>query len=514
MFGIVILMNAKANAQPMEPLTKKKRWALLATVASGLLLITLDNSILYTALPTLTEELGATSNQMLWIINAYPLVLAGLLLGAGTLGDRVGHARMFVIGMILFAIGSIVAAFAPTPETLIAARAGLAVGAAAMMPATLALIRVNFRVERERTIAIAIWGSVSIVGVALGPIIGGTLLEFFWWGSVFLINVPVVVAGLVAFFIIGVTNDSDPSKRWDLASSIFAMVGLVGLVYAIKEIGHLPPSPAVLAVSLAASAIGFVLFVWRQRRLPYPLLDFSIFQNRAFSGSVFAAMLTMFTVGGVQLATTQRFQLVEGFTPLQAGLLVGVLALGTLPTAAIASSMLHVIGLRNAVAPGLALAALGVGIMAFGVSDFWVLVVGLFLVGLGLGAPFSVLSSAITGNVPVKRAGMASSVEEVSFELGSLTAVSILGSVLAAVYTATVVLPDGAPETARDSISLALANADGNAEIIAAASAAYDHAYLTTLIAAGVILAIGAIVTFVMLKNYGPGTKSQLHSEH
>ncbi len=488
---------------------------MLVTVATGLLLITLDNSILYTALPTLTEELGATSNQMLWIINAYPLVMAGLLLGAGTLGDRIGHARMFIIGMILFALGSIVAAFSPTPETLIAARAGLAIGAAAMMPATLALIRVHFTIERERTLAIAVWGSVSLIGVALGPIIGGTLLEFFWWGSVFLINVPVVIAGLIVFLLLRIANDADPSKRWDLPSSLFAMIGLVGLVYAIKEAGHLPPSPVVLAIALAASFIGFALFVWRQRRLPYPLLDFAIFKNRAFSGSVFAAMLTMFTVGGVQLATTQRFQLVEGFTPLQAGLLVGVLALGTLPTAAIASTFLHVIGLRNAVVPGLALAALGVAVMAIGVAtSFWVIIVGLVIVGLGLGGPFSVLSTAITGNAPVKRAGMASSVEEVSFELGSLTAVSVLGSVLAAVYTASVVLPNSAPAAASDSISQALATADGNTEIINAANAAYDHAYLVTLIVAAVVLAVGTAVIAFMLKTYGPGTKSQLHSEH
>ncbi len=173
------------------------RWLLLVTVAAGLLLITLDNSVLYTALPTLTRELGATTTQGLWIINAYPLVMAGLLLGAGTLGDRIGHRTMFLAGLVLFGIASIVAAFSPTPEVLIAARAFLAIGASAMMPATLALIRITFTVERERNIAIAIWGSISIVGAAIGPIIGGLLLEHFWWGSVFLINVPVVIAAFL-----------------------------------------------------------------------------------------------------------------------------------------------------------------------------------------------------------------------------------------------------------------------------------------------------------------------------
>ena len=173
-----------------------KRWWLLVTVGAGLLLITLDNSILYTAMPTLTADLGASGSAALWIINAYPLVMAGLLLGAGTLGDRIGHRRMFVIGLWVFGIASLAAAFSPNPGMLIGARALLAVGAAAMMPATLALIRLAFDNPRERNIAIAIWGSMSIAGAALGPILGGALLERFWWGSVFLINVPVVALAL------------------------------------------------------------------------------------------------------------------------------------------------------------------------------------------------------------------------------------------------------------------------------------------------------------------------------
>ena len=261
----------------MSAMTKRRRWSLLVTVGAGLLLITLDNSILYTALPTLTEELQASNTQNLWIINAYPLVMAGLLLGSGTLGDRIGHTRMFVVGLVIFGLASLLAAFAPSPEVLIAARAVLAVGAAAMMPATLALIRTTFTVERERNIAIAVWGSMSVIGFALGPIIGGTLLEFFWWGSVFLINVPVVVLALVATWLIRPANDPDPSKRWDAISSILVMIGLVGTVMAIKEIGHAPPSATTIIVALLVAAIGFWLFVRRQRGMEQPLLEFSIF---------------------------------------------------------------------------------------------------------------------------------------------------------------------------------------------------------------------------------------------
>ncbi|MGW4973880.1 MFS transporter, partial [Streptomyces albidoflavus] len=260
----------------------RRRWLLLAVVSAGLLLITLDNSILYAALPTLVEELGASSAQSLWIINAYPVVMAGLLLGSGTLGDRVGHRRMFLTGLVVFGAASLAAALSPTPEALIAARAFLAVGAAAMMPATLALIRVTFADERERNVAIAVWGSLAIVGSALGPIVSGLLLQSFWWGSVFLVNVPVVVVALVATLVLAPGGGADPGKHWDLVSSLLALVALVGLVFAIKETAKATPSPVAAGVALVAAAAGGWAFARRQRRLPDPLLDFAIFRNPAF----------------------------------------------------------------------------------------------------------------------------------------------------------------------------------------------------------------------------------------
>lgn len=370
-------------------MSKRSRWALLVTVGAGLLLITLDNSVLYTALPTLTAELGATGSQSLWIINAYPVVMAGLLLGAGTLGDRIGHRRMFLIGLAIFGTASLWAAFSPSPESLIAARAVLAVGAAAMMPATLALIRTSFADERERTFAIAIWGSISVVGAAVGPIVGGALLEAFWWGSVFLINVPVVLATVVATLIIAPRNDPDPSKHWDLLSSIQAMAGLVGLVLFIKELAHVPQNWAVVAASALVSALGFTAFVRRQSRLDQPLLDFVVFRNKAFSGGVIAAAFAMFTIMGVQLVTTQRFQLVEGFTPLESGLLVAAIAVGTLPSSLLGGAYLHVVGLRVLIAGGLAVAGAGIAlsIAAISADVFGLLVAGFLLTASASEAP-------------------------------------------------------------------------------------------------------------------------------
>ena len=493
----------------------KRRWWLLLTVGAGLLLITLDNSILYTALPTLTEELGASGSASLWIINAYPVVMAGLLLGAGTLGDRIGHRRMFVVGLLIFGLASLAAAFSVSPGMLIASRALLAVGAAAMMPATLALIRLSFNDVKERNIAIAIWGSLSVVGASLGPILGGLLLERFWWGSVFLINVPVVVSALIGTALVAPRNDADPSKKWDLLSSIQAMVGLVGTVLFIKELAHVPQNWPLIAGAAVAAVVGFVLFVRRQRGMEQPLLEFSIFGNPAFTAGVLAASFAMFAIGGIQLVTTQRFQQVAGFSPLEAGLLVAAIAVGTLPTALLGGAFLHRTGLLALITGGLAFATGGVVVTVIGFqSSFGVLILGLLLTGAGIGAALAVASTAIIGNVPVRRAGMAASIEEVSYEFGSLIAVSVLGSLLTAIYGARVVLPDGAPDAAGNSIAEAQAAAQGDAEILQAAATAFDSAYLVVMLVVAVVLAVGAVITGVLLRRYLPGTQSQLHSEH
>ena len=486
------------------------------TVGAGLLLITLDNSILYTALPTLTADLGASGSSTLWIINAYPLVMAGLLLGAGTLGDRIGHRRMFVVGLWIFGAASLAAAFSPNPAFLIGARALLAVGAAAMMPATLALIRLAFDDPRERNIAIAIWGSLSIAGAALGPILGGALLERFWWGSVFLINVPVVAIALVATAVIAPHNDPDPSKKWDLVSSLYAMVGLVGTVLVIKELAHIPQNWVLIAGALASAVIGFVLFVRRQGRLEEPLIEFSIFRNRAFAGGSLAAFFAMFTIAGAQLATTQRFQLVEGFTPLQAGLLVAASALGALPSGVLGAAILHIVGLRIIISGSLAIAALGLAlaVLASANGSLPLLVVSFIVTGFGLGGTFAVASAAIMGNAPPRKAGMAASIEEVSYEMGSLSAVALLGSLLTFVYATVVRLPDGTPAAAGESIADALGIADGDLDVIAAATSAYDTAYLVTMIVLAVMLASGAALTNRLLRAYGRGSEAMEYAEN
>lgn len=499
--------------------TKDRRWSLLVTVAASLLLITLDNSVLYTALPTLTRELGASATQGLWIINAYPLAMAGLLLGAGTLGDRIGHRKMFLGGLVVFGLASLMAAFAPGAGWLIGARAVLAVGAAAMMPATLALIRITFTDERERNMAIAIWGSISIVGSALGPIVGGLLLNHFWWGSVFLINLPVVVAAFISGLAVTPRSRPDTSRPWDLVSSLQVLVALSGLVIGIKEVAHAPPSWTLAGGAFAATAFAGTLFVRRQARLPYPLLDFSIFRNPAFMAGVLAAAFAMFTISGMQLITTQRFQWIAGFDPMEAGLLVSAVAAGALPSALLGGAYLHRMGLLPLIGGGLSVATVGVVLSASGLeAGLGRTVAGLALTGLGLGAAMSVASSAIVGNAPARRAGMASSVEEVSYEFGGLLAVALLGSLLTALYASGMQLPAGAPEAARSSVAeaLALARLDPatGPALVQAASAAFDRSYRIVMYVIAVVLGMGALGTAILLRKYGPGSFSYSHGSH
>lgn len=464
-------------------------------------MIVLDNSILYTALPTLTAELGASGSQALWIINAYPVVMAGLLLGSGTLGDRVGHRRMFLIGLTIFGVASALAAFAPSAGVLIAARAMLAVGAASMMPATLALIAVTFENERERNIAFGVWGSLSTVGMALGPIVGGALLESFWWGSVFLINVPIVLAAMIATLVLAPPNDPNPDKRWDFRSSVWALVGLVGAVLTIKELAHTPQNWGVILAAIAGSAVGFYLFVRRQKNLREPLLEFSIFRDPGFTSGVIAASLAMFAIAGVQLITTQRYQLLEGLSPLDAGLLVAAAALGALPASLIGAAILHRTGLRPILTGGLALALLGAVIVLVGVQTVMpLLVTGLVVLGAGTGFAMSVASIAIVGGAPPGREGMASSVEEVSYEFGSLTAVAMLGSLVTFVYSLVVALPEGVPEQARESLTDTLALVETHPEVFDAAHAAYSTAYSVTMVAIIAVLAIAVTATARMLR--------------
>ena len=464
------------SAAPKSP----HRWLLLMMVGLGLLLVTVDITILLTALPVLTHELHASAAEGLWIVNAYPLFSTGLLLGAGTLGDRIGHRRMYLVGLVIFGLASLMAAYAASVAVLVLARVLQAVGASAMLPATLALIRVGFADERERALAISVWACLSLVGAILGPLLGGWLLGHFHWGALFLVNVPIIAVAWLGTWFVAPEQRNPNADPWDLPSSVLALLALSSLVLAIKTATHPPIDLGLLGTALATGLVAGLAFVRRQRRLTHPLLDFSLFRNPAFAAGVLGAVSVTFTTGGVLLGVSQRFQWVAGYTPLQSGLLASVLFIGTLPSSILGGLWLHHIGLRRLIAGGLAVGALGMlaaaqalpwhpsGLPAAHEGLGW-LVTGLLLAGLGLGATISVASTAIVESAPPHRAGMASSVEEVAYEFGALLSIALLGSLLAGLYTVFVQLPPGVDAAAARSISAAL-------DIVAASGGALpDH---------------------------------------
>ena len=464
------------SAAPKNP----HRWLLLLMVGLGLLLVTVDITILLTALPVLTHELHASAAEGLWIVNAYPLFSTGLLLGAGTLGDRIGHRRMYLVGLVIFGLASLMAAYAGSVAVLVLARVLQAVGASAMLPATLALIRVGFSDERERALAISVWACLSLVGAILGPLLGGWLLGHFHWGALFLVNVPIIAVAWLGTWFVAPEQRNPNADPWDLPSSVLALLALSSLVLSIKTATHPPIDLGLLGTALATGLVAGLAFVRRQRRLTHPLLDFSLFRNPAFAAGVLGAVSVTFTTGGVLLGVSQRFQWVAGYTPLQSGLLASVLFIGTLPSSILGGLWLHRIGLRRLIAGGLAVGALGMlvasqalpwhpsGLPTAHEGLGW-LVAGLLLAGLGLGATISVASTAIVESAPPHRAGMASSVEEVAYEFGALLSIALLGSLLTGLYTVFVQLPPGVDAAAARSISAAL-------DIVAASGGALpDH---------------------------------------
>ncbi len=296
------------------------RWLVLAILSSALLLITIDVTVLYAALPRLTADLSATASEKLWVVNAYPLVMAGLLPGLGTLGDRLGHKRLFLSGLAVFGVASLLAAFAPTPVVLIGARALLAVGAAAMMPATLSIIRLTFENEQERSFAIGVWAAVASGGAALGPVVGGLLLERLWWGSVFLINVPVVLLALALGAWLMPSRPGQSTRPWDLLGSFQVLVGLVAIAYAVKEAARRDASLLHALLAVFVGVVAFLLFKRRQDRARHKLIDFSLFRDRNFTAGVATALVATFALIGFMLVLSQRLQLVLGLSPLEAGL--------------------------------------------------------------------------------------------------------------------------------------------------------------------------------------------------
>jgi DHA2 family multidrug resistance protein-like MFS transporter len=509
----------------VAPRAGRREWIGLAVLALPCILYAMDLTVLNLAVPSLSTDLKPSSAQLLWIIDIYGFLVAGSLITMGTLGDRIGRRRLLLTGAVLFAITSVLAAFSRSAGMLITTRALLGIAGATVAPSTLSLIRNMFLDPRQRQVAIGVWISSYSVGAAIGPLLGGVLLEYFWWGSVFLLAVPVMIL-LLAVGPSLLPEFRDPAAgRLDLVSAALSLIAVLAVIYGLKHIaqdgfGWLP------ALSIAAGLTAGAVFVRRQQKLADPLIDLRLFQVPAFTASLTAYTLSIFGAFGAFIFMAQYLQLVLGLSPLKAGLWTM-----PWPLAFVVGSMLTPVIARKVSAVflmvgGLLLAAVGFGILTLinGGSALAVLLAGSVVMSLGLAPVFTLANDMILGTAPPERAGAASGISETGAELGGALGIAILGSIGTAVYRSGLsrTIPSGVPpqaaETARDTLGGALAVAEqlpaqlGSA-LVEAARRAFVQGFELTVIIGAIVLVGLAILTAIMLRNVRVRTETEGHSE-
>ncbi|PAD72672.1 hypothetical protein CHH75_15390 [Paenibacillus sp. 7541] len=415
-----------------------REWMGLAVLTLPVLILAMDMTVLYMALPHITQDLNPSSIQSLWIVDIYGFMVAGFLMMMGNLCDRVGHRKMLVFGAISFCIASLLAAYSNSTEMLIATRAFLGVAGAALMPSTLSLIGHMFKLERQRGIAIGIWMSSFAVGTIIGPMAGGIMLEFFWWGSVFLLAVPVTILLLVSAPFLLPEYRGALTVRLDLPSVILSLAFIMALIFGIKNIAQ----SGLNALPLVSIVVGLLLgliFVLRQRRLPNPLMDLQLFRQRPFSTALAVLLLCNLAIGGVYLFATQFLQLVLELSPLQAGLWLLPSAFAVICGSMLAPNLAQKMNPGFVVGSGLLVSVVGF-LFLNGVkteAGLPLLITSLVISFLGVGMVQSLGVNLVVGSAPAEKSGTASALSEMSTELGMALGVAVLGSVGSAVMGST-----------------------------------------------------------------------------
>ncbi|GGD79830.1 MFS transporter [Microbacterium murale] len=491
------------------PRAGARAWLALVVLMLPVLLVSVDNTVLSFALPEIAIALAPSGAEQLWIIDAYPLVLAGLLVTMGTLGDRFGRRRMLLIGSTGFAAVSVLAAFAPTAALLIAARALLGFFGAMLMPSTLSLLRSIFQNRDQRRMAIAVWASAFSAGSALGPIVGGFLLEHFAWGSVFLIAVPVLIPLLIAApLLVPESRDPAPGKI-DPISIVLSMATMIPVVYAIKAVAVDGITVIAVLWALLGVAMGW-LFVRRQLRARTPMLDMALFRRGSFSGAILVNLLSVVALVGFLYFVPQHLQLILGLSPMMAGL---ALVPGML---AVIVAGLSVVPISRRVPPhilvpsALAFSVVGYLLVAFTTAGHGALplILAFVVLGIGIGAAETISNELILSSAPAAKAGAASAVSETAYELGAVLGTAVLGGIITAFYRSALVVPDGVPtdvsESARETLAGAytatqdLSDPLGSALWEAAASAFDSGVLVTSLIGAALVVGAGTIAAVTL----------------
>jgi EmrB/QacA subfamily drug resistance transporter len=500
---------------PGAPMSGARRWTTLAVLCVTLLLISLDNTILNVALPSIVRGLHATSTQLQWIVDAFAIFFAGLLLSFGALGDRIGRKWVFMGGLVVFGAGSALAAWSGTPDRLIGARAIMGVGAAALMPSTLSILTNVFTAERERARAIGIWSGTAGLGVAIGPMLGGFLLVHFWWGSVFLINVPVALIGLVATAFLVPNSKSPQARRADPLGAVLSVVGIGLLLWGIIEAPNRTWTSPLIVGPLAASVVALACFVLWERRSDHPMLPLEFFSNRRYSAAIASLALLLFALLGLFFLFTQYLQFSLGFSPLETGFAIAPIALVLLVAAPVSVIVARRLGTKPVVAGGLFLVALGLGLLSRTTvhSAYVDAVPSLALIGIGVGFGLAPSIESVMGSLPMADAGVGSATSDTSMQLGGALGVAVLGTALTIRYQnfmtpllAHQQIPTSVDKLILGSLGGALAVAGhvpGRAgeALAAAARRAFVSGMDLGLLVATVVVAVAGLVALVALPN-------------
>lgn len=488
-------------------------WVALAFLCVAALILAIDDGVLNLALPAISNEFQASIGELQWAINAYLLSFGALLLVMGTLGDRFGRKRMFCLGLILFVISSLAAALSVSMGMLIACRALMGIGGAITLPQTLSIIRATFTDPKKRVQAIGVWAGIYALGYGIGPVIGGALLEYFEWYSVFLINIPVVVIAFAGGYLFITESSDKDAPRLDPLGVILSIAGLFALVYGIIKAGEDSWTEVSVITWLSVGAIILLIFAWWEIRSDHPMLPMRFFKNMSFTGANMAMTLGSFGVGAILFFISQYLQSVQGYSPLAAAVRILPLAAILTLVSMVVPQIARAVGVKLPVSVGIFISGLGLFYLSFADVDtsYLVILVGAILIGVGFGLAWSPATDSVMGSLPERRAGIGSAMDQTTQVLGMVLGIAILGAILNATYlneignlSVVTSLPEEAYEAIRQSIQSAhiVAEqfpADIAQQIINGSNAAFTSGQSEAMFIGSIVLAAASLVSLLIL---------------